>query len=105
MKLNESNYFSKEASQIYTGSSEIKSFLECEARTLAGFKGEWEEPKSDAMLVSSFIDDAISGALDTFKKENPQIFTQKGELKSQYKIAEKVLEQIKKNFRQNFSGS
>ena len=95
IKLTESNYFSKEASKIYTGSSEIKSFLSCEAKTLAEFKGEWEEPTSDSILVSSYIDNAISNTLDMFKEQNPQIFTQKGELKAQYKIAEKVVEQIK----------
>ena len=94
-KLNEDNYFSNEMNIKYTGSSQIKSFLECEARTIAELKGEWEEPTSDAMLVSSYIDEAISGTLDTFKEQNSQIFTRTGELKSQYKIAEKVIEQIK----------
>ena len=92
--LNEENYFSNEMNMKYTGSSQIKSFLSCEAKTLAELNGEWEEEKSDAMLVSSYIDEAISGTLESFKEQNPQIFTQKGELKSQYKIAEKVLEQI-----------
>ena len=66
-KLTEGNYFSDEMNLKYTGSSQIKSFLNCEAKTLAELKGEWEEPKSDAMLVSSYIDEAISGTLDTFK--------------------------------------
>ena len=93
-KLNEGNYFSNEMNMQYTGSSQIKSFLACEARTLVELKGEWEEPTSDAMLVSSYIDEAVSGTLDTFKEQNPQIFTRAGDLKAQYKIAEKVLEQI-----------
>lgn len=93
-KLNEDNYFSDEMNMKYTGSSQIKSFINCEARTLAELKGEWEEPTSDAMLVSSYIDEAISGTLDIFKEQNPQIFTRTGDLKAQYKIAEKVLEQI-----------
>lgn len=94
VELTEQNYFSNEMNMKYTGSSQIKSFLACEARTLAELNGEWEEPTSDAMLVSSYIDESISGTLDNFKEQNPQIFTQKGELKAQYKIAEKVLEQI-----------
>lgn len=93
--LNEENYFSNEMNMKYTGSSQIKSFVSCEAKTLAELKGEWEEKKSEAMSVSSYIDEAISGTLDTFKQQNSQIFTQKGELKAQYKIADKVLEQIK----------
>lgn len=93
--LNEGNYFSNEMNMKYTGSSQIKSFIDCEARTLAELKGEWDEPKSDSLLVSSYIDEAVSGTLDMFKEQNPQIFTQRGELKAQYKIAEKVVEQIK----------
>ena len=94
VELTEQNYFSNEMNMKYTGSSQIKSFLSCEAKTLAELNREWEEEKSDSMLVSSYIDESISGTLETFKEQNPQIFTQKGELKSQYKIAEKVLEQI-----------
>lgn len=93
-KLTEGNYFSNEMNMKYTGSSQIKSFIDCEARTLAELKGEWDEPKSDSLLVSSYIDEAISGTLDIFKEQNPQIFTRTGDLKAQYKIAEKVLEQI-----------
>lgn len=95
VELTEQNYFSNEMNMKYTGSSQIKSFLACEAKTIAELKGEWEEEKSDSMLVSSYIDEAISGTLETFKEQNPQIFTRTGELKAQYKIAEKVLEQIK----------
>ena len=94
-QLDKDNYFDNEMNMKYTGSSQLKSFLECEAKTMAILKGEWVEEKSDSMLVSSYIDEAISGTLDIFKEQNPQIFTQKGELKSQYKIAEQVLEQIK----------
>lgn len=94
VELTKQNYFSNEMNKKYTGSSQIKSFLSCEAKTLAELNGEWEEAKSDAMLVSSYIDEAISGTLESFKEQNPQIFTQKGELKAQYRIADKVLEQI-----------
>lgn len=93
-KLTEGNYFSNKMNIKYTGSSQIKNFIDCEARTLAELKGEWEEPKTDSLLVSSYIDEAISGTLDMFKEQNPQIFTRTGDLKAQYRIAEKVIEQI-----------
>ena len=93
-KLTEGNYFSNEMNIKYTGSSQIKSMIDCEARTIAELKGEWEEPKTDSLLVSSYIDEAISGTLDMFKEQNPQIFTRTGDLKAQYRIAEKVIEQI-----------
>lgn len=94
-ELTEENYFSEEASKIYTGSSEIKSFLKCEKCALAKLNGEWIEEKSKAMTVSSFIDEAVSGTLESFKEKNPDIFLKSGELKADYKLAQDVYEQIK----------
>ena len=93
-KLCEENYFSKEMQQIYTGSSEIKDFMKCEACALAKLKGEWQEEKSKAMLISSYIDEAISGTLDAFKENNPEIFLKNGELKADYRLADEVLKQM-----------
>ncbi len=94
MELTEGNYFSLENNMKYTGSSQIKDFMKCEACALAKLKGEWEEEKSKAMLVSSYIDAAISGELEIFKEQNPEIFTKQGELKADYKIAEDVIAQM-----------
>ena len=96
-KLNNENYFSKENEMKYTGSSQIKRFLECESKTLALLKGEWEEEKSKAMLVSSYIDEAVSGTLDSFKDNNPEIFLKNGDLKADYKIAQEVFEQMQED--------
>lgn len=95
MELNENNYFSDEVKKIYTGSSEIKDFIKCEACALAKLKGEWVEEKSKAMMVSSYIDAAISNELDFFKEQNPEIFTKQGDLKAEYKVAEDVINQMK----------
>lgn len=97
LKLNEENYFSDEARKIYTGSSEIKDFIKCEACALAKLNGEWTEEKSKSMMVSSYIDEAISGTLDSFKENNPEIFLKSGDLKADYKIAEEVLNQMQKD--------
>lgn len=96
MKIDEKSYFSQEVRKIYTGSSEIKSFLKCEACALAELNGEWEEEKSQAMLVSSYIDAAVSGELEEFKKENPEIFTS-GHLKAKYILAEDVFSQMQED--------
>jgi hypothetical protein len=97
MKLTNENYFSNEAKQIYTGSSEIKDFLSCESCALAKLKGEFEEEQSKAMLVSSYIDASISQELEEFKAQNPDIFTLKGTLKAEYQLAEEVLEQARQD--------
>ena len=94
MELTEENYFSQENNMKYTGSSQIKDFIKCEAYALAKLKGEWQEEKSKAMMVSSYIDAAVSEELDIFKEQNPEIFLKNGELKADYKIAEDVVKQM-----------
>lgn len=95
--LVEETYFSKENELHYTGSSQIKSFMDCEARTMAKINGEWEETKTTALLVGSYVDNAISGTLEQFKNENPEIFKKDGNLKSDYVKAEQILERMKKD--------
>lgn len=97
MELNENNYFSDEAKKIYTGSSQIKDFLKCPACAMAKLRGEWQEEKSKAMMVSSYIDAAISNELDFFKEQNPEIFLKNGDLKAEYKVAEDVIAQMKED--------
>lgn len=92
--LNNDNYYDRKMQIKYTGSTQIKDFLQCEACALAKLNGEFEEEKSKAMLVSSYIDSYFSKELDQFKEQNPDIFTKSGELKSDYKLAEEVIRQI-----------
>ena len=94
MEVTNENYFSKEMEMKYVGSSQIKNFLKCEAAALAKVKGEWVEAKNKSMLVSSYIDEAISGTLEIFKAQNPEIFKKDGTLKSEYEMAENVLNYI-----------
>lgn len=94
MKLTEENYFSQENNMKYTGSSQIKSFISCEKAALAELTGEWVKEKNENLLTSSYLDEKISGTLENFKKNNPEIFTKQGELKSQYKHIEEIYDEI-----------
>lgn len=96
-KVTNENYFSPEISQIYTGSSEIKNMIQCEAAQLARIKGEWIDEPSVALKQSSYVDAWMSDELEKFKKENPDIFTKQNTLKSEYRIAEEIIEQIKQD--------
>ena len=107
MELTESNYYSLEADKAYMSVSQFKSFLDCEARTIAKLKGEYKEEKNNtALLVGSYVDSAIENTLDKFKEENPQIFKKDGTLKAEYVKAEEIVQLIKKNelFRKFLSG-
>lgn len=93
-RINNKNYFDYEHRMKYTGSSEIKAFLECEAGALAKLKGEFEDTPSKAQIVSSYIDSVISAELEDFKEEHPEIFLKNGELKADYKQADEVIKQM-----------
>mgnify|MGYP000967485287 CR=1 FL=1 len=97
MILTAENYFSKEARQKYFGSSEFKSFMSCEAAAMAKIRGECEEEPSTALLVGSFVDAYFEGALDLFRAKNPQIFTQKGDLKAEYRRAEQIIQRLERD--------
>ena len=95
--LTEENYYSKETDKRYMSVHQYLDFVGhmgirgCESRAMAVLEGKYEKEKSTAMLVGSYVDSYFEGTLDRFKKENPEIFTQKGELKANFKQAEKMI--------------
>lgn len=103
LQVNQSNYFDIETNLSYVDCSTYKNFIgtpgmkACECKALAIAKGEYVRPMTDALMVGSYVDAYFDNSLERFKDENPQIFTQKGELKSQYKQAEIMIERCKKD--------
>lgn len=95
--ITEETYFSKENELKYCGSSQIKSFMDCEARTMAKINGEWEEEPSTALLVGSYVDAAVSGTLDIFKAKHPEILKRDGSLKAEYVKADYILNRIQRD--------
>lgn len=97
MTLNAENYFSPEAQIYYMGSSQFKAFDKCEAAALAEIRGERAREKTTALLVGSYVDAHFEGTLDVFRAKNPEIFTRNGELKSQYKQAERIIQRCEQD--------
>lgn len=97
LKLTNSNYFSDEANWQYMSASQFKSFRNCEAAALAELKGEWERKESTALLVGSFIDAYFSDELAQFCAEHPEIYTAKGDLKSDFDKALKAAYRLEKD--------
>jgi hypothetical protein len=97
MILTNENYYSSEANQEYMSVSQYKSFMKCEAATMAELRGEWKQPKSTALLVGSYVDSWFEGTLDNFKAENPEIFKRDGSLKADYIMAEELIERVQKD--------
>lgn len=94
MQLSEATYFSTRADTDYMSASQVKRFLECEALALAEIRGDIIREKTTALLVGSYVDAHFSGTLDDFVTENPQIYTQRGELRADYQQAREIIAYI-----------
>lgn len=105
--LTSENYYSPEASRAYMSVSQFKSFCKCEAAAMAEISGEYTRPKTTALLVGSYVDAHFEGTLDSFKGQNPEIFTLKGELRADYKQAEEIIARCEKDklFMEYMSGT
>lgn len=103
MNLSANNYYSEEANKEYMSVSQFKSFagtdgkLACEASAMAELNGEWKIKNTTALMVGSYVDSYFEGTLDDFKLRNPEIFTQKGTLKSDYQKAESIIKRIEQD--------
>lgn len=98
LQLNEQNYFSHEANREYMSVSQYKAFKKCEAAALAEINGEYIRPKTDALLIGSFVDAWFAGTEATFSLEHPELFNSRtGELKAPYQKAYNVIQRLKKD--------
>ena len=103
MVLNEENYYSMDANLEYMSVSQFKDFngtygkIACEFEAVEKMYDRWNPPKSTAMLVGSYVDSYFEGSLKQFKRDNPDVFTQKGELKSPFKKAEEIIARIERD--------
>lgn len=103
MQLTSENYYSQEANKEYMSVSGYKDFAgtygktPCEFYGMEKLNGRWEDEKSTALLVGSYVDSYFEGSLEQFKKENPEIFTQEGELKANFKQAEEIIARIERD--------
>jgi hypothetical protein len=112
MVLTAENYYSKEANKEYMSVSQYKDFagtygkMACEFSAVEKLEERWARKKTTPLLVGSYVDSYFEGTLEEFKKENPEIFTQKGELKANYKQAERIIARMERDpmFMQYMSG-
>lgn len=95
MKITNENYYDAETNKEYWSVSQYKDFLRCEAMAMAKINGEYEFVSTPSMLIGSYCDAEIEGTLDDFKAEHPEIFLKSGDLKADFKKAEKILAKMK----------
>lgn len=117
MELTEDNYYSLEMNNEYCSVSQFKSFQKCEVATMAELNGEyvkeWAKSTQTALDVGSYVDCALTepDKLPKFLEEHPNMIAStgknKGNLKSEYLIANKMIERCKSSdfFMKTLSGS
>ena len=92
MELNSSNYFSLDAGREYYSASQIKSFKRCEASALAEINGDFVRPMSTALTVGQYVDEALTGDLESWLPKHPEILKRDGTLKADYEGAKLMVE-------------
>lgn len=101
--LTDENYYSLEADKRYMSVHQFLDFVSymgvdgCEARAMAKLNGEYKEETTEARLVGSYVDSYFEGTLGKFKVEHPEIFTKQGELKAQYRRAQRMIERCEQD--------
>ena len=89
------NYYSIESDKKYMSCSQYDKFEQCEAAAIAYLKGEIKHEQSIPMLVGNYVHSWAEGTLEEFKATHPEILTQKGTLKSEFKLAEAMIDTLK----------
>lgn len=97
MIITNDNYYSQEANREYLSVSSYKSFMRCEAATMAELTGEWVRPKTTALLVGSYVDSWFEGTLDEFIAQNPEIRKKDGSLKADFVQAEEIIQRVQRD--------
>ena len=103
MILTDETYYSQEANLAYMSVSQYKDFAgtygkkACEEGALAKLYGRWDDGKSTALMLGSYVDRYFEGTLDSFKAENPEMFKRDGSLKSEYIKAEKAIQRAERD--------
>lgn len=85
------NYYSPEANGQYWSASQVKAFNKCEARALAELQGHYRPDPSSALMIGSYVDEALTGDLDSWKGQHPEIFKRDGTLKADFAQAEQMV--------------
>lgn len=97
MILTNENYYSDIVNREYFSVSQYKQFQKCEAAAMAQIAGEWEFPKTTALLVGSYVDSWFEGTLEEFCRNNPEIYKKDGSLKADFVQAEEIIAFVQKD--------
>ncbi len=99
MVLDESTYYGKESSRKFMSVSQFKNFLKCEASAMAELNGEYVPERGRALLLGSYVDEALTGTEESFAKfceENrSELFKKNGDPYADVAQADEAIRRVK----------
>lgn len=94
--LSQDNYYQD---QSYFSVSLFKGFQKCPARAMARLRGEWQEEKSKALLLGSYVDEALTGTEESFQQfqidHAEDIFKRTGGKYAEFVQADETIDRIR----------
>lgn len=97
MTITPENYHDPDVKREYMSHSQWKSWLDCAARTAAEIAGTWKREPTEAMLVGSYVDRALTypEGFEAFLEANEaEIFDSKGRKYAAYQNADAMIERV-----------
>ena len=89
--LTPENYYTNEMNQLYYSASQIKGFKACPDREKATLLECYMREPSTALTMGQYVDEALTGDLDGWKKLHPEILKRDGTLKADYVLADEMV--------------
>ena len=99
MTLTESNYYDQESNHAFMSVSQFKDFMKCPAMAMAKLRGEYEPECGRALLLGSYVDEALTGTADSFasfcEEHHKDLFKKNGEPYADVQQAEEAIRRVK----------
>ena len=97
MMLTNENYYSPEANRAFFSSTQIKQFMDCEARAFAELEGSYNPPGKTALLVGGYVDAHFANEMHLYRAQHPEIFTRSGELRAEFRQADEIIARLERD--------
>lgn len=97
MRLNESNYYSLKANQQMFSPSQIKALHKCPAMAMAEINGDYVRPMTQALTVGQYVDEALTGDLQAWLAQHPEILKKDGTPRAEYVQAQEMVDRAKRD--------
>lgn len=99
MTLTESTYYGAEANRQYFSVSQYKDFMKCSAMAMAKLTGEYEQERTRALILGSYVDEMLTGTAESqaefIEQNRGELFKRNGERLADVIAADKAIARVR----------